>query len=313
MPSGDPSIPHLTPISGIEIGVDVFVAELEKAGSPISEATRQAYESDLRQFARFLHTVVAGPTVTSIEVGAVRAFCNHLQTQGRGPRTLARKLASVRALHRFLQKRDLSSVDPTAGVKLPGMASDSAGLARDDVETLMCLPDESYLGTRDRAILELLYGTGIRLSELLALNLSSVDVEAASIHVIGPRQRTVPLGVHAVSAIRSYLRQRAEALLDRQVEDLDVGALFLSSRGRRLRSRSVQRIVERYLLKLTARDGGAHGPGVLRSAFAEHLTESGADAAGVAALLGTQNATATGTSADPQGLRERYLRAHPRV
>ena len=323
------SVPILSPRSATEVGVDLFVPDLDASGGDrVLPRTRQAYATDLSQFARFLHTCIAGPTVSTIEAEHVKAFCEHLAVEGRQPRTITRKLAAIRSLFRFLQCAGVRPDNPALGVRPEEPASDPAPLTPQQIRSLLQLPErDSFTGARNRAILELLYGAGLRLDELLALNLSHLDLAGERLQV--QRQSTpdtpssvAPLGAPGTAALRDYLLQRAEVLVDREMTQVDAGALFVSARGRRLRPRTVQRIVERYLRVLDRSEGGwkherarrRHGPGTLRAACERHLVDAGADAGLVAALLGRRSVrVAVAATVDSEDLVARYRKAHPRA
>ncbi|MDA0334585.1 MAG: tyrosine-type recombinase/integrase [bacterium] len=318
--------PRLTPRSATEVGIDAFIAALDVSGvDDVLPRTRQAYATDLGQFARFLHTCIAGPTVTSIQSEHVRAFCDYLLAEGRQPRTVARKLVAVRAWFRFLQRQGIRSDNPARDLQPPPVAQAQAPLTTAQIRALLQMPErDSFTGARNRAILELLYGAGLRLDELLALNLSHLDLDGERLRV--QRQRAnpahTPLGAPATAALRQYLLQRAEALVQREMVAVDAGALFISARGRRLRPRTVQRIVECYVRRLDRAEGGweqesqsrRRGPATLRAACEHHLVAAGADPGMVAALLGRQSIHAPETArADAAAILARYRQAHPRA
>ena len=175
-------------------------------------------------------------------------------------------------------------------------------------------PLETFVGARDRAILDIFYGGGVRLGELEQLNLSALDLEEGTVRVMGKgrKERIVPVGRLALENLRVYLHQRFELLLDLDVSDLDAGALLLNGRGRRLSRRSVQRIVQRYLSKVS--DDASLSPHLLRHTFATHLVEAGADLAAVKELLGHNALTTTQiyTNVSLDRLRQVYEQAHPR-
>lgn len=322
-------VPTLTPRSATEVGIDAFVAGLDASGGDgVLPRTRQAYATDLGQFARFLHTRIAGPTVANVESDHVRAFCEHLAAEGRAPRTIARKLAAVRILFRFLQRSGVRADNPARGVRPPVAAPAPQPLTAAQIRALLQLPErDSFTGARNRAILELLYGAGLRLDELIGLNLSHLDLDGERLRVQRASAHQapgshVPLGAPATAALRDYLLRRAEALVDREMADVDAGALFVSARGRRLRPRTVQRVVERYLRVFDRAEGGwerersrrRHGPGTLRAACERHLVDAGADPGLVAALLGRRSVRVPETpTLDADDLVERYRQAHPRA
>ena len=320
---------QLNPHSPIETGIEHFVAGsgAGTVGRGRSPRTQQAYGVDLDQFARFLHTCIAGPTVTNITPTAVADFASHLADLGRQPRTVARKLAAVRALFHHLCATGVCSANPARGVRAPAASPAPAPPTAAQVEALLALPEaDAFAGARDRAILELLYGAGLRLSELVQLNLSHLALDDEQVQLRGLDDRSLRLGPTATAAVRAYLLRRAEALVSREIGAVDAGALFVSARGRRLHPRTIQRLVAGYQRGL---EGTAPltrpaprrrlGPGALRAACERHLIDAGADPGLVASLLGRRAASRsarprpTAGAADLEVLAARYRQAHPRA
>lgn len=313
--------PTLSPHTAIETGIELFLASLAETGpfgrAPLLPGTRRAYGVDLAQFARFLHTRIAAPTVANVPAEAVAAFARQLTDAGRSPRTVDRKLAAVRGLFRFLCARGVCPADPSAEVRGAGPPEDPDPPTPEEMRALLSLPErDSFTGARNRALLELLYGAGLRLSEAVNLNLSHLHLADGQLRLTG---RALPLGPQATEALKAYLLRRAEVLLERSISSVDAGALFVSARGRRLHPRSVQRIVERCLRHLEAPPSTQgtprrRGPGQLRAACARHLLEAGADPGLVSALLDRRAATPdSGRDRDLAELSARYRRAHPRA
>jgi len=301
-----------------------------------SDRTLQAYRTDLTQFARFLHTYVRGtaPCLAQVDVDGIAAFACEMEARRLRPSTVARKLAAIRSFCRFLVGVGMLERNPArcvSRVPTAGETTPPPGVERVEA-ALAAVPDSRFAGARDRAILEVLYGAGLRLGELVALNLTALDLEDGTVRVGGDHERTVPLGSQAVAALQTYLSRRADRLIDRDIAQVDAGAVFLSGRGRRLHRRSVQRLVKRWLAESTSRLGlggaatrvttpsssreavrQAPGPRALRQAFAAHLVEAGADAVSVGVLLGQDCLPGTPPMGDVESLRESYERAHPRA
>lgn len=310
----------LTARTAIEHGIEAFVSVME-TDRAVLPATARAYATDLTQFARFLHTCVAGPNLTNVAAEHIDAFVVHLRSEGRRPRTIARKLASVRALFRFLQQAGLRGDNPARQTSMPRPEPTGARLSEAQVQSLLQLPErDTFTGSRNRAILELLYGAGLRVDELLAINLSHLDLQDGRLRVqrLPSTLQGLSLGAQASAALQAYLMRRAEALVERSTEIVDAGAVFISIRGRRLHPRTVQRIVERYLRRLQAGlslPATRHrGPTVLRDACERHMVDAGADPALVSLLLGRQSVRDPGpASSGIDELVTRYRLAHPRA
>ena len=220
---------NLSPHTAIETGIELFLASLSEAGpydrAPLLPGTRRAYGIDLDQFARFLHTRVAAPTVANVPAEAVAAFARQLTDAGRSPRTVDRKLAAVRRLFRFLRARGVCPADPSAGVRGPGASGEPDPPTPEEMGAILSLPERgSFTGARNRALLELLYGAGLRLSEAVSLNLSHLHLTDGRLRITGASPRALPLGPQATEALEAYLLLRAEALLQRSISSVDAGA-----------------------------------------------------------------------------------------
>lgn len=280
--------------------IDEFLAALavERGYSP---ATVEAYRRDLSQYRAHLDGREAS-------VGTIDDFVGSLSELA--PTTVARKIAAIRGFHRFLVVEGLRADDPSGLVDAP-RRPDAIPKAL-DVEAcirLVTAPDgPTPADLRDRAMLEVLYGTGARASEVVGLDLGSVDLEEATAVLTGKgsRQRMVPLGRPAVEAIGNWLPARLEL----GAKD---NAVFLNLRGRRLTRQTVFEIVKR-AAERAGLDPSEVSPHVLRHSAATHMIEAGADIRSVQELLGHANVNTTQvyTRVTPRHLREIYLEAHPR-
>lgn len=292
--------------------VEGFVASL--TGS--SPHTRKAYESDLRQFVAWAERGGAtGPE--TVDHLTLRRYLAYLTTRGMARTTIARKAAALRAFFRWLRRRGVVAADPTRNLRTPKgdrrlprvpKASEVAtlldeGPAADD-------PLSLAIAARDDAVLEVLYGAGLRVSELCGLGPSDVDLRGGMVTVLGKRSkiRRVPLGEVAIAAIRAYL-DGGRTILSGPASPPD--ALFLNRRGKRLTPRDARRILERRLLT----DGRAISPHSLRHAYATHLLEGGADLRAVQELLGHADVATTQlyTHLTKDRLRAVYDATHPRA
>jgi integrase/recombinase XerC len=270
-----------------------------------SPHTIRAYLSDLRQFLG-----VAGPLAT-VRADAIRHWLRTLD--GVADRSsIARKLAAVRGLFRFLRETRRTTSDPTLGVSTPKTRRKlPVHLTLDDVDRLLAIPRADHvLGLRDRAFLELLYSSGLRVSELVGLDWGHLDAEAGCARVLGKgrKERVVPVGRPALRALARYREAASAAGLP-----ADGGAIFRNARGGRLTARSVARLMERYVL--ASGTTAKATPHALRHTFATHLLGAGADLRAIQELLGHASLSTTQryTHVDLRRLMEAYDRAHPRA
>lgn len=287
-----------------------------------SPHTVRSYGSDLAQFAAFLvHEYRRGggppPSVDQVDHLAVRAFLAHLHRRGISKASAARKLAAVRTFFRYLRREGLVSRDPSALLSSPKREQKiPVHLEEPDMDRLLEAPStDAPLGRRDRAILELFYAAGLRLAELLALDLADVNLSSRLVRVMGKggKERIVPFGSRAEAAIRTYLPDRLALLEAGTPRREDQDALFLSYKGRRLGARSVHRLVGRYVARSSARTGVS--PHALRHSFATHLLERGADLRAIQELLGHARISTTQryTHVNAAQLLKVYRKAHPRA
>ncbi len=303
--------------AAMEKAIEVFLEYLEKERK-YARYTLDAYRRDLQQFARFLYPRIEDVRLplSAVQQGVVRSFLEELEDKGLKPSSIARKLAAIRSFFRYLCREQVLPGSPASGIGSPSFERplpDSLDL--EQIEEAIDLPPvEEFAGARDRAILEVFYGGGIRLGELVQLNLSSLDLEEGTVRVVGrgKKERIVPVGSMALQVLEVYLRRRAQLLLDLEITQVDVGALFLNEQGRRLHQRTVQRMVKRYLGKVA--ENPQLSPHLLRHTFATHLLEAGADLRAVKELLGhaTLSTTQVYTHVSLDRLRSIYEQAHPR-
>jgi len=282
-----------------------------------SPETLRAYGSDLGEFDAFLEKEIGGGREVKpkqVDRLAVRAFLGELYRRKAMRSTVARKLAAIRSFFRYLKRQGKVSVNPGKSVATPRQERRlPKQLSVDEIAHLVEMPDDSApLGARDRAILELLYATGVRVSELTAIDFDDLDLGEAMMRVRGKgkKERMVPVGSKAVAAVRSYLRRRGE-LEPRPGSGGD--ALFLNFRGTRLNVRSVRRIVNRYIHECAiVRKVSPH---TLRHSFATHLLDAGADLRSIQELLGHVSLSTTQryTHVSTERLLKVYGKTHPRA
>jgi integrase/recombinase XerC len=273
------------------------------------------YERDLQEFAG-----IAGreKDVKVIDARIIRDYVYSLNIKNKSS-SVARKLSALRTFFKFLEQEGLVRQNPMGSISMPKQEQHiPVFLSVDEVFALLEAPgSEETFGVRDRAILELLYSTGIRVSELVGSNMASLDFDNEMVRVRGKgnRERLVPMGGPAIKALRAYFVQRNELLRNRlqQGKKIDRDAVFLNSRGSRITTRSVERLVAEY-----GRKAGIDKPvtpHVLRHSFATHLLEMGADMRSVQELLGHASLSTTQkyTHLDMMHLMRVYDKAHPKA
>lgn len=300
----------------MESCVDAFLIELREARG-VASATARGYASDLLLCAAFLRQHHLAQAWGDVRSAHLRRYLAHLHSGGYARGSIARKLSALRALYRHLRARNWVTSDPTVGLTAPRRPGKLPRfLYQSDLEKLLAAPDAGApAGLRDRALLETLYATGLRVSELMSLTVSQVQ-EAAELRVIGKRgkERIVLLGRPAQAALARYLQAGRPHLYAKRPElEKQHDSLFVNARGGPLTDRSARRIVHRHLLAACAQHG--LGPHALRHSFATHLLEAGADLRAVQELLGHSSLSTTQiyTHVTRQRLREVYDQAHPRA
>jgi integrase/recombinase XerD len=297
------------PPSPLEPYLDAFVAYL-RSERGLSPRTVEAYARDLVGYLETLRQARVG-SPDAVRQEHVRG---HLAALGRrlSARSQARHLASIRMLHRFLVAERHAGADPTEQVETPRQARRlPVFLTLDEVEALLAAPpDTTPAGLRDRAMLHVLYATGLRVSELVGLSINSVQLDAGYLVARGKgdKERLVPLGRRAVAEVRAWLDRGRPALLKGRASR----ALFVGPRGTALTRQGVWKLLRRHALAAGIRK--RLSPHKLRHSFATHLVERGADLRMVQAMLGHADLATTQiyTHVDGRRLRAVYDVAHPR-
>jgi integrase/recombinase XerC len=289
----------------------------------VSSHTLRNYSSDLEQFLDFIAPADPAtgkrntPEVSAIDHLTIREWLASLHTAQKKKASVARKLAALRTFFQFLVREGVLELNPAKLVATPKLEKKlPKHLSIEEAVRFIESPDpETDLGKRDRAMLELMYATGVRVAELTTLNLADVDFRNQLVRVTGKRrkQRIVPFGDPAGAAIRNYLDVRDRFLLNAPVSKRDEEALFLNYQGTRITTRSVGRMVEKYI-RICA---GMHNisPHALRHSFATHLLDSGADLRDIQELLGHARLSTTQvyTHVSMEKLIEVYDKAHPKA
>ena len=301
-----------------------------------SPYTARCYGADLRQYAEYLlgsdgsentDTTDAAnqqridQRLLAADAMVIRGFLAHLDSFGYSAATTARKIATLRSFYTWMCKRSYIESNPMLLIRTPKQAKRlPKAISVEHVEKLLSAPENrETLGARDRAILETLYSTGVRVSELVDLNRNDLELSTQTLHVRGKgkKERIVPLGSHALAAIRHYLTllepdPRFKAVRDQSMVDPAV-PLFINKNGGRLSSRSVRRKLDKYLTQ--AGLDPSISPHTLRHSFATHLLDNGADLRSVQELLGHQSLSTTQiyTHLSSMRLRSAYDSAHPRA
>ena len=283
-----------------------------------SRETLRNYASDLRQFVSFVTAGVSGIRPldpAAIQSDSVRAYLQWLDRKREKRTSLARKLACLRSFFRYLQREGVVSRNPAEEVRSPKQPKLLPRvLTKDEAQALMEFPGATTgLSLRDRAILETLYSTGARVSEVVGINLEDLGVKEGLVRLRGKgrKERVVPIGDVAVEAIRQY-RAWLNTTPNSRHSSLNKTALFRNNRGGRLTARSVARIVARYSRALPA---GPVSPHTLRHSFATHLLDEGADLRAIQEMLGHASLSTTQkyTHVAMDQLLALYDKTHPRA
>lgn len=294
--------------AGVEHWVEEFMAHLAVERN-VSPRTIDGYRRDLRQLAAWLRD--NGLALAEVERSHIRSYLGSRRDAGLSPRSAARALSAFRSFFRFLVGCGASASDPTANLRTPAMwRTVPHALSASQIEALLAAPDEgTVLGLRDRAMLETLYATGLRVSELVGLAVDRTHLDPGFVRILGKgrKERLVPLGASAVAWIDRYLGSSR-----RQLNRLHEPALFLNHRGRALSRQGFWKILAGHAARAGITDVSPH---VIRHSFATHLVENGADLRAVQLMLGHASLTTTEiyTHVARERLRRLYDEKHPRA
>lgn len=277
-----------------------------------SPRTLEAYGRDLGQFFGFIEEWLGGrPALGAIDHLLIRSYLSDLQGRHYSRRSIARKMAALRSFFKYLCREEILEHSPMLGVSTPRLEKKlPAFLYTNEVETLLAQPDTATpRGLRDRAILEMIYGCGLRASEVVGLNLGDLDFEAEYVRVFGKgsKEREVPFGTEALRAMSQYLKIR------RPPPGVKEKAVFLNKAGGRLSDRGLRRLLQKYLRQTAI--ARRITPHALRHSMATHMLENGADLRTIQELLGHASVSTTQiyTHVGRQMIKKQYDRAHPRA
>lgn len=296
-------------LAGAELIIDQFLDAIW-AERGLSKNTLGAYRADLMALTRWL--AKSDVAVDAAQKSDLLGFIAWRVDEGAKPRSTARQLSSFRRFYRYLVNENRREDDPTVDIAMPRIGrSLPKTLTEDEVDSLLAAPNVSDpLGHRDRAMLELLYATGLRVTELISLKQSQVNLNQGVLRIVGKgdRERLIPLGEESQRWLRDFIEgPRLEILLERQTE-----YLFPTRRGDRMTRQAFWHIIKRYALKANIQDGLS--PHSLRHAFATHLLNHGADLRVVQMLLGHSDLSTTQiyTHVARERMKDLHERHHPR-
>lgn len=280
----------------------------------LAENTKVSYERDLKNYIKYIGNKEQLKNLNEVQRVHIAHFLGYLKEQGKSTKTLARHVASIRAFHQFLLREKVTDHDPSVLIDTPRFErSLPKTLSLVEVETLLESPNKSDVyGMRDKAMLELLYATGIRVSELIELNISDIHLTMGFVRCLGKgnKERIIPIGKTAVNVLERYLEKARPQFVSKKNP---VDALFLNHHGRQLTRQGFWKI-----LKKLAQNAGIQKeltPHTLRHSFAAHLLENGADIRAVQEMLGHADLSTTQiyTQLTKTKLKDVYSQFHPRA
>ncbi|MEA1986874.1 MAG: tyrosine recombinase XerC [Candidatus Marinimicrobia bacterium] len=279
--------------------------------------TQKSYNDDLEQFNKFCQEYFSKPIINlnDIDKFSVRHFLGMLSEKKYSARTIARKLATLKSFYKFVMKNEWVKTNPCYAIRSPKLSKAlPIGLSEEQTKEIFDFNvADTFIHSRDLAIIEVFYSSGIRLSELVGLNIGDLNFYSGLITVLGKgnKERVLPLGKHAIDAVEKYLKFRKEKFGNYS----NNSPLFISTKkNSRITNRSVQYRIEKYL-KLVSKGQKKNSPHVLRHSFATQLLDNGADLESVRALLGHSSLSSTQiyTHVKMKQLIKSYKQAHPRA
>ena len=276
----------------------------------LSENTLQSYKRDLKQFKRYIEACEV--SYNHVKEEDIKDYIKELHENGKKPSSISRCIASIRSFYQFVLKRKKIKIDPTANIQSPKIEKRVPSvLTSKEVELLLDQPKNVDLkGTRDKAMLEFAYATGMRVTEIISLNIEDVNLEEGYVVCkTGAKQRNIPLGSMSLKALKEYIEQARNVLIKNEQEK----ALFVNINGARLTRQGFWKIIKYY--KEQAHITKDITPHVLRHSFATHLLQNGADLKAIQTMLGHSDISSTQIymQFQDEGLKDIYKKAHPRA
>ncbi len=293
----------------MEKQVKLFLEFLQN-DKKVSDNTLQSYRRDIVYYNKYLDENKIN--YAKVKEEDIKEYLNHLQEVGKKSSTVSRNLASIRSFYQFLVKNKKAKEDPTNNIQSPKVEKKAPSvLTAQEVELLLEQPkDVDLKGTRDKAMLEFAYATGMRVTEIISLNMDNVNLEEGYVTCkTGSKERNIPLGTMSLKALKEYVEEARPVL----IRDEGVKALFVNINGQRLTRQGFWKIVKFY--KEQAHITKDITPHVLRHSFATHLLQNGADLKAIQTMLGHSDISSTQVYMQFQsdGLKNVYKKAHPRA
>ena len=293
----------------MEEQMDLFLNFI-KDEKKLSDNTFQSYSRDIRQYKEYVD--LNNLDYLKVEQKDIKGYLNYLNDLNKKPSTISRHLASIRLFYQYLGKEQKVSEDPTSNIQAPKIDKKAPSiLTSEEVTLLLDQPkDVDLKGTRDKAMLEFAYATGMRVTEIISLNIDDVDLVQGTVNCKSrTKTRTIPLGKICLNALKEYISQVRDVL----IKDKDEKALFVNINGRRLTRQGVWKIVKYY--KEQAHITKEITPHVLRHSFATHLLQNGADLKSIQTMLGHSDISSTQVymQFQDESIKNIYKKAHPRA
>ena len=293
----------------MEEQLNLFFGFLENE-KKVSVNTLQSYKRDLKQFEKYLET--SGEKYKDLTDEGIKDYIKYMQNEGKKPSTISRGLASIRSFYQYEAKNKVVEKDPTEGIQSPKIEKRVPSvLTSNEVALLLDQPKNVDLkGTRDKAMLEFAYATGMRVTEIISLNVEDINLETGyATCKNGKKERTVPIGEMSLKALKDYMLNARNTI----IKDDNEKALFVNVNGQRLTRQGFWKIIKYY--KEQAHIDKDITPHVLRHSFATHLLQNGADLKSIQTMLGHSDILSTQIymQFQDESLKNVYRKAHPRA